>query len=127
MSAWRAKAIEMFPELKRDVEESKRAGELWFSLFSVFKHGIMTEDYDTSLLVSEYADWCITNTSALDVSGPHQATLMGFYESIAYDKGIWHQLSKALPKRQFLQNIGTFKYCLSDSEIEHMKQCFNEA
>ena len=48
MSAWRAKAIEMFPELKRDVEDSDGPMDLWFSLFSVFKSGIEDEDYDIS-------------------------------------------------------------------------------
>ena len=58
ISAWRAKAIEMFLELKRDIEDSECAGDLRFSLLSVFRHGIKTEDYDISLLVSKYADWC---------------------------------------------------------------------
>ncbi len=49
---------------------------------------------------------------------------MGFYESIAYEKSIWPKLGKALPERQFLENIGTFRYCLNESEIELMKQGF---
>ena len=98
--------------------------DLWITLFFMFKSSIVNEDYNEALRVSEYANWCISKTSSSDISGPHQATLMGFYESIAYEKSIWPKLGKALPERQFLENIGTFRYCLNESEIELMNQGF---
>ncbi len=56
MSAWRAKAIEMFPALKSDIEVAENPYDLWFTLFFMFKSSIVNEDYNEALRVSEYAN-----------------------------------------------------------------------
>jgi hypothetical protein len=85
MSAWRAKALELFPSLRCEVEAAKTVGFLWIELVSRFQRC-----YDSEMAVAQngstellrsiclYAIWCTRS----DSFATQEAALIQFYEGI---------------------------------------------
>jgi hypothetical protein len=84
LNVWRAKALELFPQLRPEVEAAENVGSLWIELACRFQNyyssGIEAEEDSSKLIraVCLYAIWCIRS----DSHDTQQAALIEFYEVI---------------------------------------------
>ncbi len=121
MSTWRRIAIDLFPVIKQDIEESGGPGEAWsyieYRLLDALNNG------DTQYIkhVKQYFSWCIS-TKYEDT--PHQAVLCGFLEDIGRNKHYWPHLSKLLTKQQFEYYKPSLGYARPAEFIKEMEATF---
>ena len=84
MSAWRARALELFPDMRATIQGADSAGMLWIELCFRFEDhyknpDISQESPDLIHNLYLYAVWC-TRSSSDEVSN---AATIGFYEHVA--------------------------------------------
>jgi hypothetical protein len=121
MSTWRRKAIELFPDFKREIEESHGVGEAWgiieYDLLFALEN--LNENYIKS--VKQYFTWCI-NTHVN--SEPHQSALCGFIEDIGTKKQYWPYLDLLLTSPQFECYKSVLGYSISQEQLKVMENSF---
>jgi hypothetical protein len=85
MSAWRTKALELFPEMRSEVESAQSAGVLWIELISRFREFYnpvsetqRSEPPNLIRNICMFAIWC-TRVNAADVQ---QGAWIEFYEGV---------------------------------------------
>jgi len=85
MSQWRAKALELFPDLRLKIQDSETIGAFWIELSSLIHHfyrdsGERGLGNQPTLIrnICLYAVWC-KNSESHNV---REATLIEFYEQI---------------------------------------------
>lgn len=89
MSKWRARALELFPDLKPDIQAAKSVGMLWCELCSHFDahyklcESEQKESSERIRALYLYAIWC-TRAKSVDT---FNAAAIGFYEHVS-----WHAL-----------------------------------
>jgi hypothetical protein len=87
MSVWRRKAIESFPELKRELndrDEIPTVYTLWFELLDLWRNAHRNGNDEMLDRIYRYADWC-SQQRAYDL---WNSTAVCFYEHIL-DDGSW--------------------------------------
>jgi hypothetical protein len=129
VSDWRVRALELFPDLRPDIQAAKSVGSFWCELCSRFdthyEHcGIgETESPELIRAIYLYATWC-TRAESVDV---FNAATIGFYEHVS-----WHALRCApsiyeLIIEDLVTNIGlpeiksmagTFGYLIESDELD---------
>ena len=107
MSAWRAKALELFPEIRSVVESAPSIADLWVELAVRFqRHYTEAPEEGTAPTIRAtclYAVWCTGSTSR----AVNEAASIEFYEYLP-------EFALALPEggckqvvRDIVTNIGT--------------------
>jgi hypothetical protein len=80
MAAWRRKALETFPELRRelsDAQEVYSAYALWFELLPLARRAHREENADFLHRIYSFAEWCHRQTGQLS-----NAVAVSFYEHL---------------------------------------------
>lgn len=121
MSTWRRKAIELFPEIKREIEESLGPGEAWIYIEENLLDAFLNGDNNYIKSVKQYFSWSI---STRPVDSPHQAALCGFLEDIGREKKYWPYFPKLFTKRQFELYMPSLSYSISEKEKKVMENAF---
>ena len=86
MSRWRAKALELFPDLRSEIQSSESGGSLWIELVVRFQRhyeppndGESKESPEFIRAICPYAIWC-TRSKSFTIQEP---AYIGFYEGLA--------------------------------------------
>jgi hypothetical protein len=126
---WRAKALELFPDLADLIAEETAAMGLWIELYVMFvrTYDEVPLDEDFVGKVYEYAAWCFaqpsTGSAATD---PSSAAAVGFIEDIPTNKRISEDLHRWMSVESFDGFENLFRYMLSDEEYEKFAAGFRE-
>jgi hypothetical protein len=85
MSEWRERALELFPDMRADIERAESVGMLWGELESRFNSyyrsvskGETEEPYQLVRAIYDYAIWC----SHAKADHTFNAATSGFYEDV---------------------------------------------
>lgn len=111
MSRWREKAIELFPDMRNEIQAVQSVGDLWDELssrfnlyYSYFDHKLVrSSEFIPAIYL--YADWC-TRAESLAV---REAAIIGFYESIGL---VIFRVNEAVRKKiiqDLLKHVGLEK------------------
>lgn len=112
MSKWRARALELFPEMRSEVESAKSVGALWIELimrvhcqFSAETDAATQDSKNLFRAICLYATWC----RAADSPKTQEAAAIEFYFDLPSNalrcpapvyKRIIHELVANLPLRE---------------------------
>jgi hypothetical protein len=89
MARWRRRALDDFPELRRDLSSSGYSIYwLFFELLSMARKALREGDDDTLRRIFEYAEWCLMQRRNKE---PSNAAAVAFYEHIfdQKDRATW--------------------------------------
>lgn len=79
MSLWRRKAVEMFPELKKDFQVGEKSSySVFLTLRGLLWDALETNDEDTITKIFQFAEWC----SRQKAENLWNAAGVSFYEHI---------------------------------------------
>ena len=123
MQDWRAKAIELFPDVP-DVEEvvtelSSTVFDLWLELYFTLVDCYQEKPCKDDLIgrIYDFASWCLaqprTDEAESDISS---ATAVGFIEHLPLDKQILGDLHRWVSVETFEGCETLFRYHLSEPE-----------
>jgi len=87
MSEWRERALELFPDIRTDIEKAESVGMLWIELESRFNShydrlskGHVQESSQVIRAIYHYAIWC----SRAESDRTFNAATLGFYEHVTF-------------------------------------------
>ena len=131
MQDWRAKAIELFPDVP-DVEEvvtepSSTLFDLWLELYFVLVDCYQEKPTNDVLIgrIYGFASWCLayprTEDAETDVSS---ATAVGLIEPLPLDKQVLDDLHRWVSVETFQGCESLFRYHLSDAEYRKFSSEF---
>jgi hypothetical protein len=85
LSKWRAKALELFPDMKADIEKADSVGMLWTELWLRFcsyyeASNSCRQQSELIRAIYLYAAWC-TCAKSVDTL---EAAAIGFYENVSW-------------------------------------------
>ena len=99
MAAWRGKALESFPEMRREIEdpeETHSVMDLWFELLPKCRDAHRPpQDEDLLRRIYSYAGWCFDQPS-FEV---RNAVAVGFYEHLWDDLTLADQIAPWVNER----------------------------
>ena len=121
MSIWRRKAIELFPEKKKEFEHSVGPREAWIYIEADLLEYLQASDEDHIKRVKQYFSWSI-NTDVNSI--PHQAALCGFLETIGYNKKYWPYFRKLLTIQQFEKYKNVLSFLINSEQEKQMENTF---
>jgi hypothetical protein len=103
MSAWRARALEFFPDMRTEIEGADSVGMLWIELCFRFERHYR-EHCACKIIhaIYLYATWCTRSPSANVYNG----AAIGFYEQVARFAFSCDSLTYELVIRDLVSNIG---------------------
>jgi hypothetical protein len=115
MSQWRARAVELLPDLRAEIQRAGSPSELWCELWSRFRQCYEEQNGSAEMIRSIYlyAIWC-TRASSFKV---REAAWIGFYEDVgAYafqcNKSVYPRVVEDLVVNLGIPEIETLKNCL---------------
>jgi hypothetical protein len=80
-SDWREKALELFPEMRSEIESVNQLGRFWVDLSTRFRYHYLSDARDSEKTIRSiclYAIWC-TRSESLDIQEP---ALIEFYQGL---------------------------------------------
>ena len=112
MSAWRRKAIEWLPDLKRVVSEAPSPMALWIELLSEFDAAFRVCDADKTDRILKYARWCWQGRNEQAVI----AVKCAFFEHLPLHRGMCEEIPRWFSRAEFDRLRPVFGYH-ADSEV----------
>ena len=131
MQNWRAKVIELFPDVP-DVEEvvtepSSTFFDLWLELYFALVDCYQENPADEDLIgrIYDFASWCLARPRADDAETDiSAATAVGFIEHLPLDKQVLGDLHRWVSVETFQGCESLFRYHLSDAEYRKFSSEF---
>ena len=122
MSAWKKKAIELFPNLKSDIEISDSVTEVWWLIGEKLIEAFSTNNLSYIKSVKQYIAWCSNSGN----DSAYQALHCGFYEDLGTNKLFWPYIHQLINQQQFEKLKNLWKHCLSEDKINEIEGIFND-
>ena len=127
MENWQQVALQMFPELRLEIEEAESPMSLWLEIvynFDIAYERPRNEDFIRR--VYEYADWCLQQEGGED-AGEHLPTCVVtcFWEHIPTSKAAREDMPRWFPLDEVIANQHFFKYRLTEEEFEEIKNLYS--
>lgn len=126
MSAWRRKAIEMFPHLRNLLNDSQTSvgivfGDIEERLEGLYKQGKLTEVKKCF----DFVEWCYQQKNAPDL---HSAASVFYCDHVGYDDEIIREvLVKFLNPSIFSQMENYFRNRLSNKKVNKIKKMLQKS
>jgi hypothetical protein len=123
MSVWRRKAIESFPELRRELndrDEIPTVYSLWFELLELWRNAHRSGNDETLNRVYGYAEWCYQQR-AEDL---WNSTAVCFYEH-GLDEGGWETVLRRLSDATIADLWGLWEV-MSDADMTAVAKLLQE-
>jgi hypothetical protein len=118
---WRAKALEIFPDLQDLVEEESGPIDLWIELHYRLVRAYDQQPINEDLIgrIYDYAAWCLAQPST-DVAetDPSSAAAVGLIENLPCDQNISNDLYRWMSTETFDGCEALFRYMISDDEYQ---------
>lgn len=124
MSVWRRKAIESFPELRRELNDRREIETvygLWIELLSMWRDAHTGGNDEKLDRIYRYADWCFRQQSE-DLMN---SVGVCFYEHIL-DHGSWETVLPRLSDATISDVWGLWEYRLSDADMAALRKLLHE-
>lgn len=123
MSVWRRKAIESFPELRRELndrDEIPTIYSLWFELIHLWRNAHNSSNDEMLDRIYRYADWCYRQR-AKDL---WNSTAVSFYEHLL-DEGGWETVLPRLSDATIYDMWGLWEV-MSDADMTAVAKLLEE-
>ena len=124
MSAWRRKAIESFPELRRELNdrhEIENVYGLWVDLFGIWLDAHRSGDDAVLDRVYDYADWC-SRQRERDL---WNSAGVCFYEHVL-SHGSWKTVLPRLSDARIRDVWGLWEHVLSAADMAALRKVLQE-
>jgi hypothetical protein len=124
MSVWRRRAIESFPELRRelnDPHEIPNVYSLWFELFPLWRDAHTNGNDEILDRIYGYADWCFRQR-AEDL---WNSTAVCFYEHVL-DHGSWETVLPRLSDELIRDVWGLWEYFMSEADMTLLRKVLHK-
>jgi hypothetical protein len=128
LESWRAKAIELFPDLKDLVEQEPSPLSLWIELYLVLARIYDRDPVDEDRIrkIYDYASWCFaqpeTGSSDTDASS---GVAVSFVESIPLNQRISEDLHRWMSVETFDGCENLFRYTLDEKAFQDFSAAFH--
>ena len=119
MATWRRKAIELFPELRRELNHPEYT--IYWLFFDLYPEvQIAHRESDSARLdkIYGYAAWCIDQTS----KEPANAAAVAFYEHLMHEPWMREAAAARLTVGMRADFLGLWEHLLSPSEFADVKR-----
>jgi hypothetical protein len=123
MSAWRRKAIGLFPWMRNEMQRPDYSiYSLFFDLLPMAQSAHKVGDEETLKRVYGYAEWCFQqwHTDLLNAAG------VAFYEHLFDDRSIWKDVVVWLSPDVFPQIVPLWKFRLSATQFEQVMKLWQK-
>ena len=117
MSAWRRKAVLLFPELKADAKDWTSAYQLFFDLLPFVMDSHRLRNEDALFRVYGFAEWCLHQKSK-ELWNPAGVC---FYEHLFDEQNKWDDVIPWLSPSVVKECMGLWQARLSDVKFEQLK------
>ena len=123
MSAWRRKAVELFPERRADIEHAPSIYQLWFELLVDLQHAYRAVPLDRDRMerIYAYATWCFAPKQNQELRG---AVAVSFYEHLADFGPARRDLPYRLTREQFTELVPAFRTVLEPKAFDVFQREF---
>jgi hypothetical protein len=124
MSVWRRRAIESFPELRRELsnrQEITNPYSLWFELLALWSDAHRSNDEEMLKRIYGYAEWC-SRQRAEDL---WNSVGVCFYERVL-DEGRWETVLPRLSDETIWDVWGLWEYRLSETDMASLRKVLQE-
>ena len=129
MEPWRAKAIQVFPELRELILAQTNPMSLWIELHLVLErvYDQIPVDEDQIRQIYDYASWCFEQPDTGDVeTDTSTAAAVAFVEHIPLDERVSDDLYRWMSIQSFNRFEDLFRYHLSDEEYRRFAADFHQ-
>ncbi len=133
MAVWRRKALELFPELRGDLNPTRSTHEypynyhsLFFDLFDMFREALEAADEATLRRVTVFAEWCLRQ----DRRAPDLANAAGvaFYEHVFDVARIdWPDAARWLSPEVVRECWSLWEFRHDKADIERIREILSRA
>ncbi|HET8630198.1 MAG TPA: hypothetical protein VFL91_22475 [Thermomicrobiales bacterium] len=121
MAAWRRKALEAFPALRRDLNQRDYSiYELFMDLLPLVQDAHDADDADTLRRIYGFAEWCLSQRSG-DLGN---AAGVSFYEHL-FDRKDRHDWAKVIPwlSPYVIRDVwGLWEWMLTPEELHDLRK-----
>ena len=123
MSAWRRRAVALFPERRAEVERTPSIYQMWFALLMDLQHAYRAIPIEQDLIerIYSYAAWCFAPKQNPELRG---AVAVSFYEHLADFGPARRDLPRRLTREQFTELVPAFRTVLEPREFEAFEREF---
>jgi hypothetical protein len=126
MEPWRARALELFPELEETIRQARSPMALWVELNSEFHYAYTRANQDLIRRVYEYARWCLAQER--HPKADHDlltCVLLCFFKSIPTEPASQEDMPRWFTRQEVLDLRATFSDLLGEDEWDRLLQRFD--
>jgi hypothetical protein len=130
LESWRAKAIELFPDLRDLIEEEPSALSLWIELYLVLARIYDQDPIDEHRIrkIYDYASWCFAQpeTGSRDTDAS-SGVAVSFVESIPLNQRISEDLHRWMSLETFDGCENLFRFHLDEKQFQDFSAAFHRS
>jgi hypothetical protein len=128
MARWRAKAIELLPEMRNEIQAAETPMGLWIEVCAEFALAYKDEPRNDDFIrhVYSYANWCRQQPRSDEASRDlFTCVVVCFYEHVAKLKASRQDMHRWFTKQEVDENRDVLGYLLDPDEFDEMLELFD--